>query len=110
MSTHRSAIVIELADSAERVALAAKALADGRSVALLEGTLILRPAPGELRCEVVDPAPSARRCVNEYEVLVENAQRALEVSTLAPLLPNLRRTWLVVGETASGATELWYAP
>jgi hypothetical protein len=109
MSTHKGAVAVELADSDDRLAFAAQALADGQSVVLLEGMLILRPAPGELRCEVVDPAPSARRCANEYEVLVENAQRALEASTLAPLLPNLRRTWFVVGDNASGETELWRA-
>ena len=106
----KDAISIELGDSDESFAVAAKALAAGRSVALLEGTLILRLAPGALRCEVVDAAPSARRCINEYEVLVENAQRALATSKLASLLPNLRRTWLVVGATGSGAAELWRAP
>ena|SRR6185295_9161622 len=110
MSTSKDTVALELADSDERLAFAAKALANGRSIALLEGTLILRPAPGELRCEVVDPEPSARRCANEYEVLVENAQRALECSRLAPLLPSFRRTWLVVDEATSGATELWRAP
>ena len=89
---------------------AARALASGASVTLLEGTLILRPARGALRCEVVDPTPSARRCANEYEVLVKNAQRALEASKLARLLPNLRREWLVVGDTGSGMTELWRTP
>lgn len=89
---------------------AANALARGESVAVLDGALVLRPARGELRCEVVDPDPSARRCANEYEVLVENAQRALGASKLAALLPDLRRTWVVVGETGSDQRELWRAP
>jgi hypothetical protein len=88
---------------------AASALARGESVALLDGTLILRPARGELRCEVVDPESSARRCENEYEVLVENARHALEASKLTALLPNLRRTWVVVGDAGSGSPELWRA-
>lgn len=89
---------------------AANALARGESVTLLDGALILRAARGELRCAVVDPEPGARRCENEYEVLVENAQRALAASKLATLLPNLRRTWFVVGEAGGATTELWRAP
>ncbi len=96
-------------DSDQRFALAAKTLAAGESVVMFEGTLVLRPARGELVCEVVDPAPAARRCANEYEVLVENAQRAFEASKLGTLLPHLRRRWLVVGDTGAGTTELWRA-
>jgi hypothetical protein len=92
-----------------RVALAATALANGASVTWLDGGLVLCPAQGELRCEVVDPTPSARRCENEYEVLVENAQRALEASKLAAFLPHLPRTWLVVGDAGAGLMELWRA-
>jgi len=109
MTSREEVVAVDLGDSEDRAAFAAKALADGKSVALLGGTLILRPAPGELRCEVVDPAPSARRCVNEYEVLVENAQRALGASKLVSLLPKLRRTWVVVDESGSGEPELWRA-
>ena len=94
-------------DSEQR--LAAKTLAAGESVVLFEGTLVLRPARGELVCEVVDPTPAARRCANEYEVLVENAQRALEASKLGALLPGIRRRWLVVGDSGAGTTELWRA-
>jgi hypothetical protein len=94
----------------QRVALAARALANGESVAMFGGSLVLRPTRGALLCEVVDPAPSARRCANEYEVLVENAQRALEASELAALLPRLRQVWRVVGDTGAGAPEeLWRA-
>jgi hypothetical protein len=103
------ALPIETGDSDERFALAAKTLAAGESVVMFEGTLVLRPARGELQCEVVDPTPSARRCANEYEVLVENAQRALEASKLGALLPRVRRSWLVVGDTGAGTTELWRA-
>jgi hypothetical protein len=93
----------------QQLALVAKALASGKSVVVFEGILVLRPARGELRCEVIDPTPSARRCANEYEVLVENAQRALETSNFGSVLPRLRRTWVVVGETDDGTTELWRA-
>ncbi len=100
---------IEASDSDQQFALAAKTLAAGQSVIMFEGMLVLRPARNELVCEVVDPTPSARRCANEYEVLVENAQRALDASKLGTLLPHLRRRWLVVGDTGAGTTELWRA-
>ena len=96
-------------DPEQALALAAETLAAGESVVMFEGTLVLRPERGELVCEVVDPAPSARRCANEYEVLVENAQRAFEASRLGTLLPHLRRRWLVVGDIGAGTTELWHA-
>jgi hypothetical protein len=70
---------------------------------------VLRPEAGELRCEVVDPAPLARRCENEYAVLVENAQHALAASKLAAFLPRLTRVWLVVGDLGAGTMELWRA-
>jgi hypothetical protein len=104
-----SALNIEIGDSDALSALAADTLAGGKSVALFQGTLVLRPVRGALLCEVVDPAPSARRCANEYEVLVENAQRALESSKLGALLAHLRHTWLVIGDTGAGPTELWRA-
>ena len=109
MSIDGDTLTLENGASDQRFALAAKALAAGESVVVFEGALILRPARGELVCEVVDPAPSARRCANEYEVLVENAQHALEGSKLSALLPHLRRSWLVVGDTGSGTMELWRA-
>jgi hypothetical protein len=109
MSRDRDALAVETGDSDRKFALAARTLAAGETVVMFEGTLVLRPARGELVCEVVDPAPSARRCANEYEVLVENAQRALEASKLVALLPRLRRNWLVVGDTGAGTTELWRA-
>ena len=109
MSRDGNVLAIEAGDSDQRFALAAKTLTGGESVVMFEGTLVLRPARGGLLCEVVDPAPSARRCANEYEVLVENAQRALEASKLNALLPRLRRSWLVVGDSGAGTTELWRA-
>jgi hypothetical protein len=102
-------LVIETGDTDPSFVLAARTLAAGRSVVMFDGTLVLRPACGELRCEVVDPTPSAHRCANEYEVLVENAQRALEASKLAALLPQVQRRWLVVGDTGAGTAELWRA-
>jgi len=108
MAENRKTLRLETGDS-ESVARAVEMLASGASVALFDGTLILRSMPGHLLCEVVDPAPSARRCENEYEVLVENAQRALETSNLGALLPRLRRSWVVIGDTGAGDTELWRA-
>ncbi|MEO8466915.1 MAG: hypothetical protein ABI640_16375 [Gammaproteobacteria bacterium] len=109
MPLNNDALAIETGDSDQRFALAANTLATGASVAMFDGALILRARCGELVCEVVDPTPSARRCANEYEVLVENAQRALESSKLDALLPRIRRRWVVVGDTGAHKTELWRA-
>ncbi|MCC7461718.1 MAG: hypothetical protein IT480_04560 [Gammaproteobacteria bacterium] len=75
---------------------------------MLNGTLALRPAPACLYCEVIDPAPASHRCENEFEVLVENAQRMLDSSRLR--LPDIPRRWLVVADCGTGTVELWRAP
>jgi hypothetical protein len=110
MSAYRDALAIDAEASAERLALAAQILAGREGAVMLEGVVALRSTHALLLCEVVDPMPSARRCEVEYEVLVENAQRALEASKLRRLLPDLPRRWSVVEVHASGTTELWPAP
>jgi len=110
MSACRDALAIDAEASAERLALAAQILAGREGVVMLEGAVALRSTSALLLCEVVDPMPSARRCAAEYEVLVENAQRALEASKLRQLLPDLPRRWSVVEVHASGTTEVWCAP
>ena len=110
MSACRDALAIDAEASAERLALAAQILAGREGVVMLEGAVALRSTSALLLCEVVDPMPSARRCAVEYEVLVENAQRALDASKLRPLLPDLPRRWSVVEVHASGTTEVWCAP
>ena len=110
MSACRDALAIDAEASTERLALAAQILAGREGVVMLEGAVALRSTSALLLCEVVDPMPSARRCAVEYEVLVENAQRTLEASTLRQLLPDLPRRWSVVDVRASGTTEVWRAP
>lgn len=110
MSAYDHALTIEPDDSDGRVALAAQILAAGEGIVMLGGALALRSTGYELACEVVDPSPAARRCKNEYEVLVENAQRALERSKLRGVLPPLPRKWSVVEDTGTGIVELWQLP
>jgi hypothetical protein len=110
VSAYRDAVAIGPDDTEQRLALAADILAADAGVVVLADMLALRSTGHELLCEVVDPAPSARRCENEYEALVENARLALERSRLRDLLPPLPRRWLVVEDTGTGIVELWRAP
>ena len=110
MSAYKDALAIKAGDSDQRFALAGEILANADGVVVLDGILALRPTDHELLCEVIDPAPSARRCANEYEVLVENARLALEGSKLRDLLPHLPQKWLVVEDHGTDTTELWRAP
>ena len=110
MSAYRDALSIDADSSTQRLDLAAEVLATGAGVVMLNNTVALRPTPTCLLCEVVDPAPSSRRCENEFEVLVENAQRMLDSSRLRERLPNIPRKWLVVEDYGTGALELWRAP
>jgi len=73
MTAYRHAFFIDANSSDERLELAAEILATGAGVVMFDKTVALRPTPACLLCEVVDPAPTSRRCENEYEVLVENA-------------------------------------
>ena len=110
MSAYKDALSIQPDASDERLALAAEMLAKGTGVVLFEGIAALYRKGNELRCEIVDPMPTAHRCAMEYEVLVENARLALEASKLDALVPELPRTWLVVNDFETGAMELWRAP
>lgn len=83
-------------DAAPRsLTLAAATLAGGGTVEV-EGLLVLRQRGAMLLCDVIDPLPGSQRCEMEYEVLVENARRALEACGLAARLPDIRRQWSVV--------------
>ena len=110
MPADRDAFAVDADSPAERLALAAEILSGGRGVVLLEGVVALRSARTHLLCEVVDPAPSERRCENEFGVLVENARRMLEASKLRSFLPDLPQTWRVVEDNGTDLVELWRAP
>jgi hypothetical protein len=86
------------------LALAAATLAGGGTVEV-EGLLELRQRGAMLLCDVIDPLPGSQRCEMEYEVLVENARRALEACGLAALLPDIRRRWSVVAGEEPGRPE-----
>jgi len=107
MTSHRDVVAVDAEASAQQLALAAEILAARSGVIILAGMVALRPTRTELLCEVIDPMPSSHRCANEYEVLVENARRALEASKLQELLRDLPCRWSVVEECGSGARELW---
>ena len=77
---------------------------------MLGTVLALRPGPAGIQCEVVDPAPSAHRCAEEFKVLVENAARRLGASKLANRLPRRPARWLVVEDRGSEIVELWAVP
>jgi hypothetical protein len=107
MSAYRDAIKIDAYATGERLAAAAAVLASGTGVVMLDKRVAMRPAHAHIRCEVVDPMPSARRCEQEYEVLVENARRTLESSAFRSLMPRLPLKWLVVEDQGTGIDELW---
>jgi len=109
-SAYRDALSISADSSDQRLELAAEILASGAGVVMFNDTVALRPTRTCLLCEVVDPAPSSRRCENEFEVLVENARTMLDSSRLRQLLPNIPRKWLVVEDYGTGTAELWRAP
>lgn len=110
MSAYKEVLVIEPGASDARLSLARAWLAGGSGVVMLGDDLALRSTGDELICEVVDLTPSAHRCANEYEVMVENAQRALHASGLDHVLPRLPCKWLVVEDCGTGVAELWRAP
>ena len=110
MSAYRDALSIDADSSDQRLELAAELLAKGTGVVMFNDTVALRATPTCLLCEVVDPAPSSRRCGNEFEVLAENARRMLDASRLRKHLPNIPRKWLVVDDYGTGTVELWHAP
>jgi hypothetical protein len=94
----------------ECLAQAADVLARRTGTVRLEEAIALRATRTRLICEVMDPTPSAHSCEHEYEVLVENAKRALDASALGQRLPAVPRQWLVVADDGSGPAVLWRAP
>lgn len=109
-SGYERALVIDDASSEQRLAIAADLLETCDGIVMLDGVIALRPGPAEIRCEVIDPDPSAHRCAEEFKVLVENAGRRLAGSKLATRLPLKPMRWLVVELGDSGIVELWTAP
>jgi hypothetical protein len=110
MSAYRHAVAVDAAAPDQRLALAAEILSGQTGVVLFEGMLALRPTRTHLLCEVIDPTPAARRCANEYEVLVENAKRAFEASTLRQRIPDRPCRWVIVEDTGTDAVEVWREP
>lgn len=109
MSADREALAVDADSSPELLARAAEILSRGTGVVRFESRIVLRSAGAQIQCDVVDPAPSERRCENEFAVLVENARRELDAATLARYLPGLPQTWRVVEEREAKTVELWRA-
>jgi hypothetical protein len=109
-SGYERALLLDDASSGQRLAMAAELLESCRGIVMLDGAIALRPGPAEIRCEVIDPDPSAHRCAEEFKVLVENAGRRLAGSELATRLPLRPMRWLVVEVGNSGIVDLWAAP
>jgi hypothetical protein len=109
MSACKNAMVIDDASSAHCLALAARMLDHCEGVVMLDGVVALRPTPGAILCEVVDPTPDGHRCAEEFKVLVENAGRGLANSRLASLLPRRPLQWRVVKDNGTDTVEVWPA-
>lgn len=109
MPAFKGAFTIDPDASQERLTLAAEILTKGSGVVMLEELVALRRSGTTLCCEVIDPDPMARRCVHEFEVLVENAQRTLNSSGLQQHLPALPQKWSVVEDNGTDILELWQA-
>jgi hypothetical protein len=109
-SGYEQALVVDDTSSERQLALAADLLETCGGIVLLDGMIAVRPGTVEIRCEVIDPDPSAHRCAEEFKVMVENAARRLAASTLGSRLPERPVRWLVVEDGESGLVELWTAP
>ncbi|MGC3980220.1 MAG: hypothetical protein QM808_03085 [Steroidobacteraceae bacterium] len=109
MFAYDNALSIDGNASAHSLAVAADRLINRKGVVLLDDKLALRPTHSRLYCEVIDPEPSAHRCEQEYAVLVENARRIFEASSLSALLSDVPRLWLVVAETNGQWVQVWRA-
>lgn len=81
--------------SEEQLLAAATSIRSGEGRVVFGDLVVLSATPNEICCEVVDPTPGAHRCAMEFEVLKENAARALEGSRLAALLPARPWRWIV---------------
>ena len=109
-SGYEYALDVDDASSEQRLAEAAGRLDRCEGIVMLDGVIALRPGLAEIRCEVIDPAPSSHRCAEEFKVLVENAGRRLAGSRLASRLPRRPMRWLVVAGSGTEIFELWDAP
>ena len=110
MSADEQIVAIDADTSGKPLALAARRLVEERRTVLLDNLVALSPQGAFLQCDVIDPSPSMYRCENEYAVLVENARRVFEASTLYDLLPAMPCRWRVVASLDAGAESLWQAP
>jgi hypothetical protein len=109
MSAYRDALIVDDNSSDQRLDLAAAVLDRCEGVVLLDGMVALRPTPRAIICEVIDPAPAAHRCAEEFKVLVENASFSFANSKLEERLPSRPLEWVVVDDYGSGTVELWPA-
>jgi len=105
--SRNDAFVVDDTATPERLAQAADLLDRCTGIVMLMPAIVLRPGVREIRCEVVDPAPAAHRCEEEYKVLVENAARSLVRSKLGALLPDRPLRWAVVEQREGGMVEAW---
>ena len=103
-------LVIGADASDAQLALAGEILATGRGTIILNGLIVLHRAGRYVFCAVIDADPSARRCENEYAVMVENASHMLQSSRILAAVPDLPRKWFVVEDSGNGAAVLWRAP
>jgi len=110
MSVYLDALSVDAHSSDERLELATEILASGTGVVVFAERIALRTTPTCLVCEVIDSEPASHRCVNEYEVMVENAQKTLESESIRKCLPAIPRSWRVVEDDGTGLVELWRAP
>lgn len=110
MKEEQKILNLNAGSSNQRIRQAAEIVKKRRGIVVFDKILALRTTHNSLMCEVIDPTPDAHRCVNEYEVLVENAQKTLAGSELEQLLPDLPRRWSVVDKHGTGTRVLWHAP
>ena len=110
MSAYKHALIVDDTSSEQRLALAAEVLDHCKGVVMLDGVVALRPTPGAILCEVIDPMPTSHRCAEEFKVLVENAGRMLAGSRLASRLPRRPLQWRVVEDDGTGTVDLWPGP
>lgn len=103
-------LVITPGASEQRLALAGDLLERCEGIVVLEGVATLTPQPDAIECAIVEPAPGASRCEEEYRVLVENAARALRSSRLGTHLPDRPLRWSIVDDDGTGIIELWREP
>lgn len=106
-SAYAESLHIDDTASAHDLALASGRLERCEGVVMLGDRLALRPTRDTIRCEVIDPAPAAHRCAEEFKVLVENAAHALAESKLGSRLPRRPLEWLVVADDGGDVVELW---